>query len=645
MGQRITLVFELLLIGAMLIRPSRRTKTLALASLAGLLLTIVAMSTVRHVGDSAEYVAMSLNLARLSPPSLAPQELVHARALFPADAGDRLQNPVLRAADGRQELPHFWFYSLLAAPFVRLAVASGAHPARGFSALNILLLLGLAWFLAGRVSGAVATFVVASPILWWVDKPHSEVLTFVLISVALTLLRSSPWWSIVAFGAAATQNPPMAGAMVVVIALALWQHGWRDGRVWTASAAGAILAGLHPLYYYWRLGLSTGLTQAIDRHWPQTRELTSAMFDPNLGIFIHDPWLLVAMVVALAGVVRRQGRHGLDAPNGAIALIAMLFIVSFTQTTNVNAGGTPGPSRYGLWLVPFAIPVLGSISPTARWMRGLAAASVVWCAWAFAPALPEHYLQPTSLAETIWRWWPSIDDPVAEVFAERVAGHEPARPPVATNGCEKVLLIGDGNGADWPAGCTSERLPDFCERKDALCYANVSNGVYRFTPAPSTPAWRADIRRQAVNRFSSIEGMLVVTQTSALRTKIAIWHEHGWSYAERLNTPTGGLVEWRWIDQRAELGVMADEPIVARLKIVARAFNKPRRIRISIQGRDLITLTASPSIAEYQSPEFDLGAGRASIGLESLDGSDMPTSGDLRRLSLQVFQIELVATR
>src|SRR5688572_26982004 len=313
---------------------------------------------------------MSLNLARLSRPSLTAAELLEARSLFPGDAGVRLTRPVLRGSDGRQDLPHFWFYSLLAAPFVRVATALGADPLIGFTALNLLLLTGLAMLLAKRVSPAALVLVVVSPILWWIDKAHTEVFTFCLLAAALLLLRSSPWWSIVAFGAAATQNPPMAVAMAMSIAVALYQQGWRDRRVWIAAIAGGCLAGIHPAYYYVRLGTWSGLADAIDRHWPMLREFMAVAFDPNLGVFVYAPLLTAAIIVAIVAALRRPERRALDLAGGVMALIAVLFLLSFTQTANVNGGGTPGPSRYGLWLIPFAVPILGWISPSQRWLQG-----------------------------------------------------------------------------------------------------------------------------------------------------------------------------------------------------------------------------------------------------------------------------------
>ena len=70
------------------------------------------------IGDAGEYLVMARNLGHLDKPSLTPGQLKEARTIVPGDAGVRLEKPWLRGPDGRQDLPHFWFYSFLAAPFV-----------------------------------------------------------------------------------------------------------------------------------------------------------------------------------------------------------------------------------------------------------------------------------------------------------------------------------------------------------------------------------------------------------------------------------------------------------------------------------------------------------------------------------------------
>ena len=650
MTHPVVALFMLAVVGALFMKLDTRRTAVVMVCLAGLIISLAAQSPTRAVGDAREYVLMSINLARLEPPSATPEELNEIPALFPGVTAEGLALPHLRAPDGRQDFPHFWFYSLLAAPFVGAARLVGAHPASGFTVFNILLLLSVALVVINKTSPAVALFVVAGPILWWVDKAHAEVLTVSMITIGLTLLASRPWWSIAAFGVAATQNPPVFGAMAIALGFAIYTRGWRDRRVWAAAAVGTILAALHPLYFYSRLWIWSGLYESVDRHWPSWRELMVVAFDPNLGLLVHDPMLLLAMLISAVEAISRprraaDGRVGGAAERWSLSLIALLFLASFTQTANFNSGGTPSMSRYGLWLVPFAIPVLRRVPEQARWLKVLAAGSVVWCVWAFSPMLPDQYLQPSALAADLWRQRPELDNPLAEVFAERAAGHEPAKPPVATQGCEKVLLWGDGSGAAWPLRCSPATLPGFCQVKDALCYANRVSGGYQFIQAQSPPAWRTSITRPDPVQMTG--GMLAITQSAEPKISMAIWHEDGWSYPERLSEPAPDVVsrEWRWMGERASVGVMSVEPVGARMKITARALAQPRRLRVSIGDTEIATLLVSANRGEHQTDRFQLPAGTSVISLASLDGTDSPGSGDPRQLSIAVYRLELTATR
>jgi hypothetical protein len=643
-------VFAVALASVLLLKPGGRRTFAFLTTLIGLIISLVAQSPTRPVGDTREYVLMSINLARLERPSVTTAQLSQIPALFPGATADDMVMPELTGPDGRQDFPHFWFYSLLAAPFVGVAQLVGAHAVSGFTVLNLLLLVGAALLVLERTTPAVALFIVAGPILWWVDKAHAEVLTFSMIVVGLTMLPSRPWWSIAAFGIASVQSPAAAGAAVIAIGCAFFTRGWRDRRIWAASLAAVVGAALHPLYFYSRLRVWSGLYEGVDRHWPSWRELMVVPFDSNVGIFVNQPLLLLAMIVALAEAITRPPRAVVERTGGmtenvTFGVIALFFLVSFTQTTNFNSGGTPSPSRYGLWLVPFAIHILARIPERARWIRLLAAGSVMWCVWSFAPVRPDQYLQPTPFAAALWQRRPQLDNPLAEIFAERAAGREPARPPVASAGCEKILLWGDGSGAAWPPRCTSTTVPAFCRVKDALCYANRVGGGYQFVQAPSPPAWRIEITRDNRPRWSG--GMLGIAQSAEPRIPMAIWHDDGWSYPERLSEPSPDVVarEWRWMADRAAVSVMSSETVSARLKIIARALAKPRRMRVSIGDFEVDTLLVSPDRAEHQTDRFTLPAGTSVISLESLDGSDSPGTGDPRTLSFAVYRLELTASR
>lgn len=490
---RPAIVACLLLMLRMLLEPARgagRTLLLLLVPLVGLLL---AQSNLRRVGDGAEYVAMAMNLARARPPSLTPGQLAGATAAFPNDDGFDLRMPAFQGADGRQDFPHFWLYPLLAAPFVSLAFAAGIHPIAGFVVLN-LLLLAAALAAVVRIHGAMpALLLIAGPILWWIDKAHTEAFTFSLLIGAVLLLRQRPWWSLVILGIGTAQNPPLLLPWGVALVAIVAARGWRDRRVWAGAAAGAALAAIHPVYYGLRLGRWSGLTDGFDPHVPSWRELITVPVDPNVGIFLLDPFLAAAVVAALVLVGRRSPARApsLDLVT-SLGMGAALLVV-FTQTTNFNSGGTPNPSRYGLWLLPLTLPLVGALPEPVPWVRAIVAGSLVWCVVFFAPRAPDHYLEPTPLAHWLWTAWPAGDTPLAEIFAERVTGHDPSPPPpIATDGCEKVLLEGRGGPPDWPPACATAAVPApaFCRAAGALCYANRDGGGYSFTRAPSSPAWR-----------------------------------------------------------------------------------------------------------------------------------------------------------
>ncbi len=493
-GRPAVVGFVLLLIGSMLAPPTRGAGVWFAASLIGLTLGLISLSSPRRVGDGAEYLAMSLSLADGSAPSVPASVITRVPEFFPGDTGINLVDPNYRGADGRQDYTHFWLYPLLAAPFVRIALANGVNPVYGFTALNCLLLLIAVAVLWRHVSHPVVLLFAAGPVLWWLDKAHAEAFTFSLLTIGAACLAVAPWWSVIAFGMAAAQNPPIAGAMLVAAACGFVRHGRRDRRMWTALVAGGALAALHPIYYYARLGIFSALHGAIDWHRPSLRELIAVPVDLNVGILVHAPFFTAAVVAATLITLWRGPRRLLTLEHGAALMVGALFLVGFSQATNVNSGGTPNPSRYGLWLLPMAVPFFSASSEVAErgWFRVLAAASMVWCAVTFAPRLPDNYLKPDALAASVWRRWPALDNPVAEIFAERVSGREPAQPPIATAGCEKILLLADSKGVAWPGSCAQTRVGPLCAQPGALCYANQVEDGYEFVRAPSSPSWLRD---------------------------------------------------------------------------------------------------------------------------------------------------------
>jgi hypothetical protein len=587
---------------------SSRSAVLIFAAIVGLGGGLAMLSPERHVGDSHEHVAMATAVAQGASPR-AP------------------------SAEGR--IKPSWFYAFIAAPIVRVVETAGGSPHTAFTFLNVLLLAATGALLARRVSAAAAVLLAAGPILWWLDKPHPDVFTFSMMAAAMVLLTSAPWWSLILLGLATAQEPLAGVALAAALISAALPVGFADRRVWLAAGISVVLAFIAPLYRLARMG-TLGLSLSdIDFHLPLARELLTTPFDPNVGIFIHAPLLTAALIVALVlALVRAPGQVFTTKSATALA-IGGLLIVMFTQTTNMNSGGTPGPSRYGLWLLPLTIPLLEAVPPAAA-LRVLAAGALVWSVTLFAPARPENYLQPTRIGAALWQRWPAADNPLAEIFSERVSASQPApQPPLATPACEKVLIIGRGSGSPtgWPGRCEPETAPPFCREVGVLCYANRTNGEYAFTRLPVLWAPPAEA---ALPRTDPLAVAVPEGQTTFAGVAMGA----GWSYLEELPERD---IRWRWMNDQAELAVVTHEAAGVRLRVDTRSYARPRRLRISMPLGDIATWIVTPTRTTFETGTFQLPAGPTILRFDSLDGADRAEDGDTRRLSVAIFGIRVFA--
>jgi hypothetical protein len=257
-----------------------------------------------------------------------------------------------------------------------------------------------------------------------------------------------------------------------------------------------------------RLGTPTRLASTGEVHWVTLREYATVLLDPNVGLLPQVP-VFAAAVLLGAGFLAVRAPRRLVSP-GVVAAAASAAWLAFVaaMATNVNHGGTPGLSRYATWFIPLAIPLFQAIDGVAGrrviWMAVPAVASAALGVWAFHPARPESVDRPTRLASFLWTRHPSLDNPLPEIFAERLRGLDENWLPAATPGCEKVLLPGRG-GRDsvWPMPCAPVSVPARCQVAGATCYANRTTTGYEFvSPHVSAPqAFR--LARSATWPFSA----------------------------------------------------------------------------------------------------------------------------------------------
>lgn len=460
----------------------------------GVILVLAGLAPIVRTGDAHQYYAMATALADLRPPALTSDEVAAFKAwllaqptssAFPNSVGMIDQPPLVVA--GRQELSHFWLYPLLVAPVIALTDLIALHPGYAFLAVNAAL-LGLAlWQVQRAYSAVVALFLLASPLIWFVNKAQVEIFTVALLAIAMAQARRGRWLEAgLAAAVAATQNVPILAAVACFWAAGLLQQqrtNWRPitRRGLALVAATLVIGALHPAYYLWRLGVPTPqrLNGGINLRLPSPEQYLAVLLDPDLGLL---PWLPLFGLLALTGLVvafspltlnlgrtrpsppRIGGPGRLDSNLRLTALCALVigagFLFAFAQTTNVNSGGTVHISRYALWLLPLGLPFLAA---TAGWLRprltallpAAGALAVTAYAIAFQPAQPELYLNQSPQATFVTTWLPELYRPVPEIFAERQRHQDGRlRGSAATADCHVLLLLANPAFRDIPCRLT-----------------------------------------------------------------------------------------------------------------------------------------------------------------------------------------------
>jgi hypothetical protein len=458
---------------------------------------LVATAPPRIVGDGVEYVSQAMNFASGHGPSFGRRDMrdveTRLKAIDPELADWSIERATIAGRDRTRDFQHFWVYGLAATPFLWVTDLAHAHPARAFTLLNGALLLAAIWIVLPRVGPTTTALLFFSPLVWWIDKPHTEVFTVSLMAMATALMRDRPGWSMALAGIAATQNPPIAVLVPIVAAVAVHDRGaraLRDPGLVAGGVIGAAAAAMQPTYSYVMHGTPSLLLTATIPGVPSLAEIAVVPFDLNVGLIVGFPALAVVMVGAVIVAARQRPTPLLRADVLGAAVASIVLLVAFASTANLHHGATPGMTRYALWLVPLAIPLLAAVRAQHRaaWTRALVvltAASAVFSVLVFHPARPENWTQPTRLSAWLWTHHPAWSNPMPEVFAETLRHDDRTVVPTTTGQCEKILI-----GADvfpdgtWPVPCAPVPLPAACSGPGRLCYANRAGDGYAIVAAP-----------------------------------------------------------------------------------------------------------------------------------------------------------------
>ncbi|MEE2642580.1 MAG: hypothetical protein VX768_18260, partial [Planctomycetota bacterium] len=294
--------------------------------------------------------------------------------------------------------------------------------------LGLLLKVASANF--GRRGLVVATaLALASPLLWFVNKGHTEFFTVCLATTGVIwFLKRRYGRTVLALGIVSTQNPPFLLVALLVVALGIVRDGPKMVRHWVGCLAGMLVGCLHPLYYFIRHGNVTPqlITGAASGEGKGFREWTCFLVDPDVGLFSNWPWLIVPLLAVLAVTFWRKQK-----PDWSVICFCFLAVTILcwaqTKTNNFNHGGTIKISRYALWYLPFLYPLLDRFARNYPlvpvWQRGAAVAfllaALVVNTTKFYPDRKESFLFQTTIAENFYEVCPGLYNPIPEIFIER----------------------------------------------------------------------------------------------------------------------------------------------------------------------------------------------------------------------------------
>lgn len=367
---------------------------------------------------------------------------------------------------GEADFNHFWLYSFLAFSVARISQFLGLvlQPHSAFLGLHFVLVTmsaSIAYYLYGR-RGILAFVLMTlfSPMLWFSDKVHTELMTYCLTLAGVMLVYSRKYTMAAFFIAlASTQNPSFALIAFVPFVFRFYierNKKFSAVEVITITAT-ALLVLAHPVYYFLRFGVPTpqllaggaslGGNLSIFYIW---------ILDPDLGLLPNWP-LGVFLILFAIGLKTLKKTEAAPLNNTYFYLFVAIFLaVNFyahSSTMNLNSGATPGLARYSLWYLPLFFPIVYYVTCNfpSRKALGYPAAAIVMligCTSLYAnnPKRPESYSTPTPLSNAIQAKLPWLYTPPTEVFAERFSGLGEAISQYPVRGvlgpdCRKLLLL------------------------------------------------------------------------------------------------------------------------------------------------------------------------------------------------------------
>lgn len=625
---------------------------------------LLAMTPEVRVGDGSEYYGLLYAWDLTHRPWMTPAAFEAYDALFKTNrilglvTTDFLANafPALRIG-ATADFNHFWFYSFLAFVCAKIVSLTGLDlsPHRSFLALHFVLLsvtFGIAYRhfrLRGVV--AVAMMLFASPMFWFLDKVHTELMTVCLTLSAVMLVTARRYLAAAVFIAlASTQNPSFAlVACIPLFYRVVLQREQAYRFIDVAMAVTVVLAVLaHPVYYFARYGVVT--PQLLAGGAELGRNIWTFyiwILDPDLGLLPNWPLGLLVLGLAIVFAVRSRRAGTLAFDKLWLGFLLGYLAINFfahSSTTNLNSGATPGLARYALWYLPLGFPVFMYVLSqfpvrTRRFKAALVVVAVLTLVSMAIndPRRYERFSTPSILSRLIQTHAPWLYNPPTEVFIERYAGigeYVNEVRPLAVVGpdCSKTIVMPEPGrrGAIAPRNCMFEpnKLNAWTATPEFLALAGTQTHYVNLAPAQTDRLL-----------IKVLPGQHATTSAGDGNVFLGV----GWSTAEDWGVWSDGNRAALMIPCNAKQYFGAGKPFTVTIKL--RPFNS-QKITVMAHGGTLWqgAITSVDQVVEFTVPPEACKDGAYDLWLDipnAVSPAELKMSPDPRKLGVGMSSIEI----
>lgn len=400
----------------------------------------------KTVGDGSEYYAMLISWSENGRPYMTENSWVKYDELSTTGKVEGLHSSSklkdlfikLKTKNNQYDFPHFWFYSFLASSIYFILKFLNLSPTIAFLILHFLLSI-VACYICWkyyRFKGVICFLILllCSPILWYINKVHTEYLTFCLsLSGVILFSHQNYLGAMTCFSVLATQNPSFSIIATIMGLFWLKSSPFKHLRLNNILLIilNIILVCLHPIYYIIRHKELTPqlLIGGISFENARLSTLLAPIADLNIGLIPN--WPLGTLILVLWLFLGNSNFRSIKKDHILfVILYLVIHLYAQSKTINPNHGAIVHVSRYALWYICLFFPLLITVVNGKTYKRkknqiviySLIVLIGVFTTIRHHPVRKMCQTKPTWLGEIAMRYFPHHYTPHPDIFIKRYCG-------------------------------------------------------------------------------------------------------------------------------------------------------------------------------------------------------------------------------